>query len=62
MYVDLTTNQTVAGVKTFTSFPITPSAAPTTDYQVANKKYTNDQDTIVLNSAKSFAVAMAAAL
>lgn len=39
----LSNNQTVAGVKTFSSFPITPSAAPTTDYQVANKKYVDDQ-------------------
>lgn len=34
--------QTLAGVKTFSSFPVTPSAAPTTDYQVANKKYVDD--------------------
>lgn len=34
---------TGAGVVTFSSFPITPSAAPTTDYQVANKKYVDDQ-------------------
>lgn len=31
--------QTIAGVKTFSSFPITPSASPTTNYQVANKAY-----------------------
>jgi hypothetical protein len=35
-------NQTVAGVKLFTSFPVTPSVSPTTDYQVANKKYVDD--------------------
>ncbi|MDD5381861.1 MAG: hypothetical protein PHG53_09545 [Phycisphaerae bacterium] len=35
-------NQTIAGVKTFSSFPVTPSSAPTTDYQVANKKYADD--------------------
>jgi len=34
--------QTVNGVKTFGSFPVTPSSAPTTDYQVANKKYVDD--------------------
>ncbi|MGC9315076.1 MAG: beta strand repeat-containing protein, partial [bacterium] len=34
--------QTIAGIKTFSSFPITPSLAPTTDYQVANKKYVDD--------------------
>lgn len=44
-YVKTTGNETVAGVKTFSSFPITPSSAPTTDYQVVNKKYVNDQDT-----------------
>ncbi len=37
-----TGNETVAGVKTFSSFPVTPSSAPTTDYQVANKKYVDD--------------------
>jgi len=42
LYVALTGNQTVAGVKTFSSFPVTPSAAPTTDYEVANKKYVDD--------------------
>ncbi len=41
-FVDLTNPQTVAGVKTFSSFSITPSSAPTTDYQVANKKYVDD--------------------
>jgi len=34
--------ETINGVKTFGSFPVTPSAAPTTDYQVANKKYVDD--------------------
>ena len=34
--------EAVAGVKTFSSFPVTPSLAPTTDYQVANKKYVDD--------------------
>jgi hypothetical protein len=41
-FVTLTGNQTVAGVKTFTSFPVTPSSAPTGDFQVANKKYVDD--------------------
>jgi len=41
-YVALTGNQSIDGVKTFTSFPVTPSSAPTTDYQVANKKYVDD--------------------
>lgn len=34
--------QTINGVKTFGSFPVTPSSAPTSDYQVANKKYVDD--------------------
>ena len=42
-YVALTGNQTVEGIKTFSSFPITPSSAPTTNYQVANKKYVDDE-------------------
>lgn len=37
--VALTGNQTIAGVKTFTSFPVGPSALPANDYQLANKKY-----------------------
>lgn len=37
-----TGNETVAGVKTFSSFPVSPSSAPTTDYQLANKKYVDD--------------------
>lgn len=38
----LTGAQTVNGVKTFGSFPVTPSSAPTSNYQVANKKYVDD--------------------
>lgn len=34
--------QTVAGVKTFSSFPVTPSSAPTANFEVANKKYVDD--------------------
>lgn len=37
-----TGNETVAGIKTFSSFPVTPSSAPTLNYQVANKKYVDD--------------------
>jgi hypothetical protein len=40
--VRLADDQTIEGIKTFSSFPITPSSAPTTDYQVANKKYVDD--------------------
>ena len=42
IYVALTGNQTIAGIKTFSSFPVTPSSAPTSDYHVANKKYVDD--------------------
>jgi len=41
-HVDTTGNESISGVKTFGSFPVTPSAAPTTDYQVANKKFVED--------------------
>lgn len=41
-YVTLDTAQTITAVKTFSVFPVTPSAAPSTDYQVANKKYIDD--------------------
>jgi len=39
--VRTTASPTFAG-GTFTAFPVTPSQAPTTDYQVANKKYVDD--------------------
>ncbi len=35
-------DETIAGIKTFSSFPITPSSAPSSDYQVANKKFVID--------------------
>ncbi len=35
-------DQTLAGIKTFSSFPVTPSAEPVDNYQVANKKYVDD--------------------
>ena len=38
--VKLTGNQTIYGVKTFTSSPVVPT--PTTVFQVANKKYVDD--------------------
>lgn len=41
-FVSVENTETIAGVKTFSSFPITPSSAPTTDYQTANKKYVDD--------------------
>ena len=41
----------IAGVKTFSSFPITPSSVPTTDYQVANKKYVDITETTITSSS-----------
>ena len=52
-FVDKTSAETVNGVKTFGSFPITPTAAPTTDYQVANKKYVDDNAIGEANTASS---------
>lgn len=43
----------IAGVKTFGSFPITPGSAPTTNYQVANKKYADDVAETAENAAKT---------
>jgi hypothetical protein len=40
--VSLSGNETIAGIKTFSSFPVTPSSAPTLNYQTANKKYVDD--------------------
>jgi hypothetical protein len=40
--VHLSGDEEIVGIKTFTSFPITPSSAPTTDFQAANKKYVDD--------------------
>lgn len=34
---------TAGNTVTFQAFPLTPSAAPTTDYQVPNKKYVDDE-------------------
>ena len=47
--VKLSGNQTVAGIKTHSSFPVTPSSAPTTNYQVANKKYVDDNAPAIAN-------------
>lgn len=40
--VKLTGAQTVAGVKTFSSIPVLPATNPSTDNQVARKKYVDD--------------------
>ena len=35
-------NETITGTWAFSAFPTTPSSLPTTDYQVANKKYVDE--------------------
>jgi hypothetical protein len=35
-------DESIAGIYTFAQFPVGPSSAPTTDYQMANKKYADD--------------------
>jgi hypothetical protein len=52
--VALSGNQTIAGIKTFSSFPVTPSTAPSSDYQVANKTYV-DGNFMDLSSAQTAA-------
>lgn len=37
--VDLTTDQTVGGIKTFSSFIVLPTTSPTSDYQATHKSY-----------------------
>jgi len=44
-------DETIAGVKTFSSFPVTPSAAPTADYETANKKYVDDNNSSQVSAA-----------
>ncbi len=41
--VKLTGNQTVAGTKTFSTYPQLPTAMPTTDRQATSKKYVDDK-------------------
>lgn len=41
-FVSKDNDETVNGIITYAQFPITPSSAPTTNYQVANKKYVDD--------------------
>lgn len=42
VWTNLLSGVIATGVFTFLAFPITPSAAPTTDYQVANRKFVTD--------------------
>lgn len=46
-----TTDQTVAGTKTLSAFPISPSIAPSSDYQFANKKYVDDTVSAITDPA-----------
>lgn len=39
----LTTDQTVAGIKTFSSIPVLPASDPTTDNQASRKKFISDK-------------------
>lgn len=48
-FVELTGNQTIAGIKTFSSSPIVPT--PTTDFQTATKKYVDDEAGIDIATA-----------
>jgi microcystin-dependent protein len=41
-FVQTSGDQSIDGIKTFTSFPVTPGSAPTSNYQVSNKKYVDD--------------------
>jgi hypothetical protein len=40
--VKLTGDQTIAGIKTFTAFPVTPASLPTSQYEFANKQYVDN--------------------
>ena len=40
--VDAANDQTIGGVKTFTSIPVLPASSPTTDNQATRKKYVDD--------------------
>lgn len=57
--VKITGDQTVAGVKTFSSSPIVPT--PTTDMQAATKKYTDDHAALSLLTGTVHGLAVTAA-
>lgn len=46
---DDSVDETITGIKTFSSFPVTPSSLPTSDYEVANKKYA---DSLIQNPSQ----------
>ena len=41
--VNNTGNETIAGIKTFSSIPVLPASNPTTDNEAARKKYVDDK-------------------
>jgi len=43
-YVKLTTNETIAGIKTFTSVPVLPASDPTTANQAVRKSYVDARE------------------
>ena len=53
--VNLTGNQTVAGIKTFSSSPIVP--APTTDFQASTKAYVDTKDSTSVKTSGNHSVA-----
>lgn len=57
----LSDNQTVAGVKTFSSIPVLPASNPTTDNQAARKKYVDDSVAAVSGGAPTGAITAYAA-
>lgn len=64
--VKLSGDQSVAGVKSFSSLPIIPTATPTLDGQAASKKYVDDvdaaQDVVIASKADGAATTSALAL
>jgi len=61
--VDLTGNQTVAGIKTFTSIPEIPITAPTSDTQVINKGYVDaGYDSLLLTVSPNGAAVIASSI
>jgi len=48
--VNNTGSEIIYGVKAFNDFPVTTPSAPTTDYQVANKKYVDDNSGTVAHN------------
>lgn len=49
-------NQTITGVKTFSSLPKIPTTAPTADAEAASKKYVDDEIKDIIGAASSKSV------